>query len=498
MIERDRRAPTGTLWGGFSDAAKRDAVSMTLRPAITTVDPSTGRSLAHYEAHGPEAIDAALERAAAAFKTWRKAPLDERATLLRAAAAELRERKTELATFATREMGKTLAEAEAEVEKSAIGCEYYADTAATHLADRTVATSAAKSFIGFRPLGVLLAIMPWNFPYWQVFRAAAPALMAGNVVVLKHAANVSGCALEIEGIFKRAGFPEGAFTTLFVGGGDMEAIVADPRIAAVTLTGSEGAGSAVAATAGRHLKKTVLELGGSDAFIVLNDADIAAAAKMALHARFQNNGQSCIAAKRFIIEAESYEAFCTAFVAQVKTLRVGNPLERDTTLGPLAREDLRADLERQIDGTLSKGATLCTGGHRIDGAGYYFEPTVVADVTEDMSMFEEETFGPAAALVRARNLEDCIALANASKYGLGGNLWTGDVERAQHIAVRLESGAVFVNGMTASDPRLPFGGIKQSGYGRELGSFGIQEFVNVQTVWIGPASDERKNAAAVE
>jgi acyl-CoA reductase-like NAD-dependent aldehyde dehydrogenase len=473
-------------------------VSTTLRSAITTVDPSTGRPLADYEAHTPHAIEAALDGAATAFRSWRKVPFDERATLVRAAAAELRERKTELATFATREMGKTLAEAEAEVEKSALGCEYYADTAATHLADQIIATSAAKSYVGFRPLGVLLAIMPWNFPYWQVFRAAAPALMAGNVVVLKHAANVTGCALEIERIFKRAGFPEGTFTTLVVAGGEMEAIVADPRIAAVTLTGSEGAGSAVAATAGKHLKKTVLELGGSDAFIVLNDADIAVAAKMALRARFQNNGQSCIAAKRFIIEAESYEAFCNAFVAQVETLRIGNPLERDTTLGPLAREDLLAELERQIESTLRKGGTLCTGGRRVERAGFYFEPTVVADVTETMSMFDEETFGPAAALIRARNLEDCIALANASRYGLGGNLWTGDIERAQHIAARLESGAVFVNGMTASDPRLPFGGVKKSGYGRELGSLGIQEFVNAQTVWIGPASDANRNAVPAE
>ena len=302
------------LWGGFPGRANPKRVNTSLRHAITTVDPSTGRSLADYEAHTPEAVDAALERAATTFKTWRKTPFDERATLLRAAAAELRARKTELATFATREMGKTLAEAEAEVEKSAVGCDYYAETAATHLADQVIATSAAKSYVGFRPLGILLAIMPWNFPYWQVFRAAAPALMAGNVVVLKHAANVTGCALEIERIFKLAGFPDGAFTTLLVSGRDMEAIVADPRIAVVTLTGSEGAGSAVAATAGKYLKKTVLELGGSDAFIVLNDADIAAAAKMALRARFQNNGQSCIAAKRFIIEAESYETFCAAFV----------------------------------------------------------------------------------------------------------------------------------------------------------------------------------------
>lgn len=473
-------------------------VSTTLRPAITTVDPSTGRPLSDYAAHDSDAIDTALDDAVAAFRAWRGLTFDERARMLFAAAAQLREHRTALATLASREMGKTLVEAEAEVEKSAVGCAYYAEHAAAHLADSVVASSATESYVGFRPLGVLLAIMPWNFPFWQVFRAAAPALMAGNVVVLKHAANVTGCALEIGRVFERAGFPKGAFTTLVVAGRHMEAIVADPRVAVVTLTGSEGAGSSVAATAGKHLKKTVLELGGSDAFIVLNDADIEMAAKTALKARFQNNGQSCIAAKRFIIEAESYEAFCHAFVKQVETLRIGDPLAPETTLGPLARDDLRGDLERQIETTVRQGAKLVTGGRRVEGPGYYFEPTVVADVTEEMSMFAEETFGPAAAVVRARNLEDCIALANASRFGLGGNLWTGDVERARHIAARLESGAVFINGMTASDPRLPFGGVKKSGYGRELGSFGIHEFVNAQTVWIGPAREEAPRAAPVK
>jgi succinate-semialdehyde dehydrogenase/glutarate-semialdehyde dehydrogenase len=473
-------------------------VSTTLRPAITTIDPSTGQALADYAIHSHADIDAKLERAAATFRSWRNTPFEARAGLLRAVATELRARKLELATLATREMGKTLVEAEAEVEKSALGCDYYAETGAAHLADVTIASSAAKSYVGFRPLGILLAIMPWNFPYWQVLRAAAPALMAGNVVVLKHAANVTGCALEIERVFRAAGFPEGAFTTLVVLGRDMETVVADPRVAVVTLTGSEGAGSSVAATAGKYLKKTVLELGGSDAFIVLNDADIEGAAKTAVKARFQNNGQSCIAAKRFIIEAESYQTFCDAFVEHAKLLRIGDPLERETTLGPLAREDLRGDLERQISATVRAGAKLCTGGHSVARAGYYFEPTIVADVTAEMSMFAEETFGPAAAVVRARNLEDCIALANASPYGLGGNLWTGDIERAQQLAARLESGAVFVNGMTASDPRLPFGGVKKSGYGRELGSFGIHEFVNAQTVWIGPASSASSNATPAE
>jgi len=473
-------------------------VRTTIGPAITTVDPATGQNLATYEVHGPQAIDEALTRAATAYRAWRNVPLAQRSGLLRAAASDLRARKAELAALATREMGKTIGEAEAEVEKSALGCDYYAETGAKHLADIFIETNAAQSYVGFRPLGVLLAVMPWNFPYWQVFRAAAPALMAGNVVVLKHAANVTGCALEIERVFANAGFPEGTFTTLVVAGRDMETVVADPRIAAVTLTGSEGAGSSVAATAGKHLKKTVLELGGSDAFIVLNDADIGAAAKAALKARFQNNGQSCIAAKRFIIEAESYQTFCHAFVEQVKTLRAGDPLDRATTLGPLAREDLRDDLARQVEATVRKGAMLAAGGKPIERPGYYFEPTVVADVTEDMAMFAEETFGPAAALVRARNLEDCIALANASQYGLGGNLWTADIERARHIAARLESGAVFINGMTASDPRLPFGGVKKSGYGRELGSFGLHEFVNVQTVWIGPAHDASEHAVPAE
>jgi len=465
---------------------------------ITTVDPANERDLGRYDVHDGAAIDAALDRAVETYYDWRAMPIDERAALLRAAAATLRERKGDLATLATREMGKPLVEAEAEVEKCAIGCDYYADNGPAHLADDDVPTNARKSYIAYRPLGVLLAIMPWNFPYWQVFRAAAPALVAGNVVVLKHAANVTGCALEIERIFAAAGFPKGAFTTLVVAGKDMEGIVADPRIAAVTLTGSEGAGSAVAATAGRALKKTVLELGGSDAFIVLADADVNAAAKMAVRARFQNNGQSCIAAKRFIVEAPAYVAFCDAFVAHARALRAGNPLERDTTLGPLARADLRDDLERQIDGSRRAGARVLLGGQRMTRPGYYFEATIVADVTPDMPMFAEETFGPAAAVVRARDAEHCIELANASQYGLGGNLWTRDVARGERLARRLESGAVFINGMTASDPRLPFGGVKKSGYGRELGAFGIHEFVNVQTVWIGPASDAAANATPAE
>ncbi|GAC1348831.1 MAG: NAD-dependent succinate-semialdehyde dehydrogenase [Vulcanimicrobiaceae bacterium] len=454
---------------------------------IATTDPATGNELASYAVHGRATIDATLDGAVAAFRSWRATPLDERSRLLVAAAATLRERSAELATLATREMGKTLVEAEAEVEKCAVGCMHYAERGGDYLARTIVESTATKSYIAYRPLGTLLAIMPWNFPYWQAFRAAAPALMAGNVVVLKHAANVTGCALAIEKIFTDAGFPKGVFTTLVVAGRDMEAVVADPRVAAVTLTGSEGAGSAVASVAGKHLKKTVLELGGSDAFIVLADADIEAAAKMAVRARFQNNGQSCIAAKRFIVEAAAYDGFVTAFVRNARDLVVGNPLERTTTIGPLARADLRDALAKQVAATVGAGAKLVLGGATVDGPGYFYEPTIVADVTREMTMFDEETFGPAAAIVRARGLDDAVELANASQYGLGGNLWTRDIERAEHVASRLESGGVFINGMTASDPRLPFGGVKKSGYGRELSAFGIHEFVNVQTVWIGPA-----------
>jgi succinate-semialdehyde dehydrogenase/glutarate-semialdehyde dehydrogenase len=465
---------------------------------IETLDPATGKPLAAYDEHTRGQIDAALARAVQTFRGWRSRPLEERAALLRAAAAQLRSRKAELAALATHEMGKTLVEAEAEVEKSATGCDYYADFGAEHLADQAARSNAAESYVAFRPLGVLLAIMPWNFPYWQVFRAAAPALMAGNTIVLKHAANVTGCALEIERVFAAAGFPAGAFTTLVVSGKDMEAIVADPRIAAVTLTGSEAAGSSVAATAGKHLKKTVLELGGSDAYVVLADADVEAAAKMAVKARFQNNGQSCIAAKRFIVEDAAYDAFVAAFVRHTEALRPGNPLERETTLGPVARDDLREALETQVADTLAAGATLLTGGERLEREGYFYAATIVGDVTPGMRMFDEETFGPAAAVTRARDAEHALELANASEYGLGGNLWTRDVARGKALAARLESGAVFINGMTASDPRLPFGGVKKSGYGRELSAFGIHEFVNIQTVWIGPAQDPASNATPAE
>jgi succinate-semialdehyde dehydrogenase/glutarate-semialdehyde dehydrogenase len=453
---------------------------------IRTENPATGERLRAYSAYGAPQIEAALSRVAAGFVRHRYAPVAQRTASLHAVAARLRERKTPLARVITTEMGKPIAEAESEIEKCAWTCDYFADHAQHYLADEMIDSNATRSYVAFRPLGVLLAIMPWNFPFWQVFRAAAPALMAGNAVVLKHAANVTECALEIERVFAACGL-EDVFATIVVASRDVEAIVADPRVAAVTLTGSEGAGSAVAAAAGKHLKKAVLELGGSDVFIVLADADVDEAAKVGVRARFQNAGQSCIAAKRFIIEEGVHDRFLAAFVEHTRRLIIGDPLDRATHLGPLARPDLRDALERQVTETLSAGAKLALGGHRLERPGNYYAPTIVADVLPGMPMFDQETFGPAAAVSKARDLEHAIELANTSTFGLGGNLWTRDLERAQRIAGRLESGQVFINGMTASDARLPFGGVKRSGYGRELSHFGIREFVNVQTVWIGPA-----------
>lgn len=453
---------------------------------IDTINPATGERLESFEPFSSAQIDAHLARAAGTYARWRTTSFEERAALMRRAASTLRAQATRLARQITLEMGKTIAEAEAEIEKCAWNCEYYAEHAAQFLADEPSPSTASESYVAYRPLGVVLAVMPWNFPFWQVFRFAAPALMAGNVAVLKHASNVTRCALEIERIFTEAGFPEGAFTTVIVPGGEVAHLIEDPRIVAVTLTGSEAAGISVASTSGKVLKKHVLELGGSDAFIVLADADLEQAAQWAVKARFQNAGQSCIAAKRFIVEGPVYDAFVAAFVAEAKKLKVGDPFDRATTVGPLARGDLREDLARQIDASVKAGAYVALGGKSMPGAGFFFEPTILVDVADGMPVFMEETFGPAAAVIRALDVDDAVALANDSKYGLGGNLWTRDVARAKGLAARLESGGVFINGMTASDPRLPFGGVKHSGYGRELSVFGIREFTNIQTVWIGP------------
>ncbi len=454
---------------------------------IETRNPATGGALQAYPVHSESDVDARLAAAQRRFESWKSTTIADRAKSMSAMAAYFRREKSRLATLMTTEMGKPIVEAEAEIEKCAWCCEYYAENAQRHLADEVIASSAARSYVAFRPLGVVLAIMPWNFTFFQVIRFAVPAIMAGNVAILKHAANVTGCGLELERVFAACGFPEGVFATLVVPGSEMASIIRDPRIAAVTFTGSEQAGATVAATAAGALKKTVLELGGSDAYIVLADADVAAATQTAVRARFQNGGQSCIAAKRFIVHADVYEQFLTSFTERTKALVVGNPLERATQVGPLAREDLLIDIDRQVRATSALGATIATGGKRLDGPGSFYEPTIVAGVGMGMPMFDEETFGPAAAVIRARDTDHAVELANASMYGLGGNLWTRDAALAESIAARLQSGAVFINGMTASDPRLPFGGVKRSGYGRELSSFGIREFTNVQTVWIGPA-----------
>jgi succinate-semialdehyde dehydrogenase/glutarate-semialdehyde dehydrogenase len=454
---------------------------------MQSINPTTEEVMATFEESTPEEVDRALAQARAAFARWRTTPLEERARLMRRAAANLREHKAEYGRLMTLEMGKPIAEAEAEAEKCAWNCDYYAEHAARFLAAEPAASSAAESYIEYEPLGTILAIMPWNFPFWQVIRFAAPTLMAGNTAVLKHAANVPQCALAIERVFRESGFPEGVFRTLLIGSHAVEELIADPRIAAVTLTGSAVAGSKAAAAAGRALKKTVLELGGSDPFIVLEDADLDAAAQMAARSRFQNTGQSCIAAKRFIVVEAVADAFEQRFCEAAAALTVGNPLERGTQVGPLARGDLRDELDRQVRQTVEEGARVLLGGRPLERQGYFYAPTILTKVGRGSPAFREETFGPLAAVVRVPDAEAAVATANDSDLGLGSNLWTRDLDRARQLARRIESGQVFINGMTVSDPRLPFGGVKQSGYGRELGVFGIREFTNVQTVWIGPA-----------
>ena len=465
---------------------------------ISSINPATGEVLETFDPFSREQVDAALSSAHSTYATWRETSFVERGQHLRAVAAYLRDHKAELARTATLEMGKPITESEAEIEKCAWNCEYYADNAERMLANEAVETNASESYVEYTPLGVVLAVMPWNFPYWQVFRFAAPALMAGNTAVLKHASNVARVSLEIERIFNAAGLPDGVFRTLLVPSSDVAHIIEDERIAAVTLTGSDVAGVSVATAAGHALKKTVLELGGSDAFIVLEDADLDGAAQTATRARFQNTGQSCIAAKRFIVVESVADEFERRFVEAASQLKVGDPLDRETQIGPLAREDLRDNLDQQVRRSVEMGAKVALGGRPLDGNGYFYEPTIVTNVTPAMPVFREETFGPAAAVIRARDADDAVRLANDSQYGLGGNLWTSDLERGKALARKIYSGNVFINGMTASDPRLPFGGVKRSGYGRELSWFGIREFVNVQTVWIGPARQPAPTSAASE
>jgi succinate-semialdehyde dehydrogenase/glutarate-semialdehyde dehydrogenase len=454
---------------------------------LKSIDPATGRELASFPEADEAAVEAAIAKAWDSRHAWRDAGIGLRASLMRSVAGVLRADKSRYAALLTSEMGKPIVEAEAEIEKCAWTASWFADNAEGLLADETIDSTGAESYVRFQPLGVILAVMPWNFPFWQAFRAGLPALSAGNVMLLKHSSNVPQSALAIEEVFREAGLPEGVFQTLLIGSAAVERIIADRRIAGVTLTGSDTAGSLVAEAAGKALKKTVLELGGSDPFIVLADADLDTAATVACRARNQNNGQSCIAAKRFIVEESVADEFERRFVAAVGALRVGNPMDRANQVGPLAREDLVADLERQVTESVRLGARTLVGGRRIDGSGYYFQPTVLGNVRPGMPAYHEETFGPVAALIRVKDADDALRVANDTDFGLGSNIWTRDVERAKHLAERVEAGLVFINGMVASDARLPFGGVKRSGYGRELSDYGIKEFTNIQTVWVGPA-----------
>ncbi|HTG94147.1 MAG TPA: NAD-dependent succinate-semialdehyde dehydrogenase [Pyrinomonadaceae bacterium] len=452
--------------------------------SIASVNPSTGETVKTFQPHSQHQIEQKLQLASDTFRSHRLTSFEDRAQKMFRVAEILENEKLVFGKLMTTEMGKPIKAAIAEAEKCAWVCRYYAENAQTHLADIVVETDAKKSFVRFQPIGPVLAVMPWNFPFWQVLRFAAPALMAGNVGLLKHASNVPQCALAIEDLFRRAGFPEGAFQTLLVGVEAVERILADERVAAATLTGSEPAGSSVASIAGKHIKTTVLELGGSDPFIVMPSATFEAAVTTAVKARTINNGQSCIAAKRFIVSAAIYDEFEKRFVEEMKALRVGDPLEESTEIGPLATPQIVKDLERQVNDAVSQGARILTGGKRLQRPGNYYEPTVLAGIDPSTKISCEEIFGPVAMLFRVADINEAIQLANSTTFGLGSAAWTNDVKEQERFINEVEAGTVFINGMVASDPRLPFGGIKHSGYGRELSEFGIREFVNIKTVWI--------------
>jgi succinate-semialdehyde dehydrogenase / glutarate-semialdehyde dehydrogenase len=454
---------------------------------MQSINPATEEVLATFDELTAAQVEDALAKAELAFGRWRRIDFSERSSLMRRAAGYLRQHKGRFAALITAEMGKAIVQSEGEVEKCAWCCEFYAENAHGFLAPTEIASDAASSFVRFDPLGAVLAVMPWNFPFWQVMRFAAPALMAGNVGLLKHASNVPQCALALEEVFRESGFPAGVFQTLLISSAAVSRVIEDERVRAVTLTGSDVTGAKVAEASGRVLKKTVLELGGADPFIVLADADLKAAAAVGARARNQNAGQSCIAAKRFIVEAAVADEFERLLVEAIARLKVGDPMHRETDVGPLARADLRDDLDNQIRRSLAQGARVLLGGKRAGERGYFYAPTVLTGVGPDCTAFQEETFGPLAAVIRARDGAEAIALANRSRFGLGASLWTRDLDRAWKMAAEIETGMVFINAMVASDPRLPFGGIKRSGYGRELAEFGIREFVNIKTVWTAPA-----------
>ena len=462
--------------------------------AIATIDPTTGETLKTYEPLSDDALEERLARAAAAFASYRLTPVEQRVGWLRAAADVLDGDADRVAELMTTEMGKTLASAKAEVGKCAKALRYYAEHGPSFLEPErrdAGAVGAQEAYVVHQPLGVVLAVMPWNFPLWQAMRFAAPALMAGNVGLLKHASNVPQTALYMEELFRRAGFPDDVFQTLLIGSGTIERVLRDDRVVAATLTGSAPAGQSVASIAGDALKPTVLELGGSDPFIVMPSADLAAAASVAVTSRNQNNGQSCIAAKRFFVHADVAEEFTRLFAEKIGELTVGDPRDPDTQVGPLATESGREDVERYVADAVDKGATVVVGGKRPDRPGWFYEPTLLTGVTPEMAMHAEEVFGPVAALYTVGSLAEAIEIANSHPYGLGSNLWSEDEEERALFVRDIESGMAFINGMTTSYPELPFGGVKQSGYGRELTALGMREFMNAKTVWVGAPSSEQ-------
>jgi len=452
--------------------------------ALESINPATGVVLEHFVEWSHTQVAQVVEQTQQAWLGWRATSFAERAPLMKAAAQVLRDNVDLYARTMALEMGKPIGEGRAEVNKCAVCCDFYADHAERFLADEVIASDAAKSYVAHRPLGVILAVMPWNFPFWQVFRFAAPALMAGNAGLLKHSSNVPRCALQIEEVFVKAGFPSDVFRTLMIGSGKVDQVIEHPAVKAVTLTGSDIAGRKVAAKAGQMLKKTVLELGGSDPFVVLADADLDEAAQVAAKARCINSGQSCIAAKRFIVEAAVYDAFLEKFKAAMAALVLGDPLDERSQVGAQARDDLMGELHAQVEVSVAKGAKVVLGGRPVEGPGSFYPPTILVDVVPGMPAYDEELFGPVAAVIRARDADDALRIANDTPFGLGASVWTRDAAKGEAFAARVDVGASFVNGMVKSDPRLPFGGVKISGFGRELSHHGIKEFVNIQTMWI--------------
>lgn len=451
---------------------------------MKSINPANNQVIKEYKELSSEDIFEVVEKAAKTWLTWKKYSFQKRSKLMFSLAQVLRDNQQKYAEIITQEMGKPITESLGEVEKSAWVCDYYAENAEAILQDEILNSDASKSFVSFEPIGAILAVMPWNFPFWQVFRFAAPALMAGNVGVLKHASNVMGCAAAIEDCFIKAGFPKYTFKNLAIGSSKVEEVIKNPHIKATTLTGSEYAGSRVASSSGSVLKKSVLELGGADPFIVLEDAGLKKAAYWGVFSRLLNNGQSCIAAKRFIIHQKIADEFIVLLKKEIKNWTMGDPMQKDCKLGPLARPDLLIELEEQIIEAKTKGANILHGGKAISGEGNYFEPTIITNISPQMKLYHEETFGPIFSIFIVQSEEEAIELANESEFGLGASLWTNNEERGIKLARQVESGAVFVNGMTKSDPRLPFGGIKKSGFGRELSHYGIKEFVNIKTIWL--------------